>query len=119
MDGGDEALLDAEPVVRTLAIGARQLVVHEALEITVCCAGSKTSSLTPMQIMASASPDGAEMMTRFAPPAMWPAAFSRAVKMPVDSMTTSTPWSPHGIFPGSVSPRRAIFVPSTVNDPSS
>ena len=42
--------------------------MHDAFEITVCCAGSKTSSFTPMQIMASASPLGAEMTTRFAPP---------------------------------------------------
>src|SRR5919205_1038814 len=44
--------------LRTLAIGARQFVVHDALEITVCWAASKTWSLTPMQIMASASADG-------------------------------------------------------------
>ncbi len=48
----------------TLAIGARQFVVHDAFEITVCCAGSYTASFTPMQIVASASPLGAEMMTR-------------------------------------------------------
>ena len=52
----------------TLAIGARQFVVHDAFEITVCAAASKTSSFTPMQIIASASPLGAEMTTRFAPP---------------------------------------------------
>ena len=46
----------------TFAIGARQFVVHDAFEITVCAAGSKTESLTPMQIMASASPLGAEMI---------------------------------------------------------
>ena len=46
----------------TLAIGARQFVVHDAFEMTVCCVGSNTSSFTPMQIIASASPDGAEMI---------------------------------------------------------
>ncbi len=55
-----------------------------------------------MQIIASASPDGAEMMTRLAPPFRWAAAFSRAVKSPVDSMTMSTPLSPHGISDGSL-----------------
>jgi hypothetical protein len=33
--------------LRTLAIGARQLVVHDAFEITWWAAGSNTSSLTP------------------------------------------------------------------------
>ena len=48
----------------TFAIGARQLVVHDAFEITVCVAASNTASFTPMQIVASASPLGAEMITR-------------------------------------------------------
>ncbi len=54
-----------------------------------------------MQIIASASPEGAEMMTRLAPPFRCAAAFSRAVNSPVDSMTMSTPLSPHGISAGS------------------
>ena len=58
----------------TLAIGARQFVVHDAFEITVCSHGSYTESLTPMQIVASASPLGAEMTTRLAPPSRCPAA---------------------------------------------
>ena len=38
---GDEALLDAEACrSSTLASGARQFVVHDAFEITVCSAGS-------------------------------------------------------------------------------
>jgi hypothetical protein len=53
---------------RTLAKGARQFVVHDAFEITCCAAGSKTWSLTPRQMVASASPLGAEIMTRRAPP---------------------------------------------------
>ena len=84
----------------TLAIGARQFVVHDAFEMTVCASASYTSSFTPMQIVASASPVGAEMMTRLAPPSRCAAAFSRAVNSPVDSITTSTPWSPHGISAG-------------------
>ena len=54
-----------------------------------------------MQIIASASPDGAEMTTRLAPPfEVRGRAFSRAVNSPVDSITMSTPLSPHGISAG-------------------
>ena len=49
----------------TLTMGTKQLVVHEALETTTSRAGSNSSSLTPMTKVASASADGAEMMTRF------------------------------------------------------
>ena len=52
----------------TLASGARQFVVHDAFEMTVCSAASYALSFTPMQTMTSASPDGAEMITRLAPP---------------------------------------------------
>ena len=74
---------------KTFASGARQLVVHDAFEITVCCAGSNTESLTPMQMVASASPLGAEITTRPTLPPRCFAAFSRPVNRPVDSMTTS------------------------------
>ena len=97
----------------TFAIGARQFVVQDALEMTECFAASYTESLTPMQIMASASPLGAEMITFLAPPSRWPAAFSRAVKRPVDSITTSTPWSPHGISAGSMTSSLTTSAPST------
>ncbi len=53
--------------------------------------------------MASGSVAGAEITTFFAPPARCLAAFSRSVKRPVDSSTTSTPSSPHGSTAGSVS----------------
>ncbi len=99
----------------SLDMGARQLVVQEALEMTVCWEASNTSSFTPMQIMASESPDGAEMMTRLAPPCRCAAALSRAVKMPVDSMTTSTPCSPHGISAGSFDSSLRTSFPSTEN----
>ena len=53
----DEALLDAEARrAAPCASGARQLVVHDAFEITVCFAGSYAPSFTPMQIITSASP---------------------------------------------------------------
>src|SRR6266568_2120662 len=51
----------------TLAIGATQFVVQEALDRTWCAAGSYASSLTPITIVMSSSLAGAEMMTFFAP----------------------------------------------------
>ncbi len=54
----------------TFAIGARQLVVQEALEMMVCFAGSYVSSLTPITMVMSSFLAGAEMMTFLAPPSM-------------------------------------------------
>ncbi len=63
-----------------LTIGARQLVVQLALEITVCAAFS-VPWLTPYTMVASTSlPPGAEMMTFFAPPFRCAEAFSLLVK---------------------------------------
>jgi len=45
-------------------MGTKQLVVHDALEMTTWASGSKSPSLTPTTKVASASPDGPEMMTR-------------------------------------------------------
>ena len=101
----------------TLIMGTKQLVVHEALETTRCFAGSKVSSLTPITKVASAPLLGAETMTRGAPASRWAAAFSRAVKKPVDSMTTSTPRSAHGSALGSRSARIWMRVPSTSMPP--
>lgn len=69
----------------TLARGARQLVVHEAFEMTGI---SDLYSLlfTPMTNI-GASAEGAEMTTFFAPPLMCADAFSVVVKTPVDSTT--------------------------------
>ena len=58
------------------------------------------------------------MITRLAPPSRWAAAFSRAVKSPVDSITTSTPCSFHGISAGSLTSSFLTSWPSTEN-PSS
>src|SRR2546430_7340702 len=58
------------------------------------------------------------MITRSAPPRRCPAAASRAVNTPVDSMTTSMPWSPQGISAGSRSSSFLISLPSTENPPS-
>src|SRR5690606_8149207 len=85
---------------RTLAIGARQLVVHEALEITVSVAFN-TLWLTPYTTVASTSVPGAEMMTFFAPALRCRPAFSLLVKIPVHSYTTSTFNSAQGSLAGS------------------
>ena len=61
------------PTPLTLAKGARQLVVHEALDTMVSLEGSYFSLFTPITYM-GASPEGAVMMTRLAPPTMWAAA---------------------------------------------
>src|SRR6266511_5046163 len=85
----------------TLATGARQFVVHDALEITVFYAGSNIFSFTPMQIVRSASFDGAEMITCSTPLRRCREAFSFDVKRPEDSMMISAPTSPHGMSAGS------------------
>ena len=54
----------------TLATGARQLVVHEALEMTWCSAGLYAESLTPMQIVMSSFFAGAVITTLRAPASM-------------------------------------------------
>ncbi len=81
--------------LRALAIGARQLVVHDALEITVWAVGSYCSWFTPMTMVMSSLVAGAEMMTFLAPPSMCARALVASVKKPVDSMTTSAPTSAH------------------------
>jgi hypothetical protein len=48
---------------RTLTIGARQLVVHDAFEMTWWAVASKSTSLTPITNVASASLQGADTMT--------------------------------------------------------
>merc|ERR1719198_1429081 len=85
-----------------LTIGARPLVVHEAHETTGMVAGSYSSVLTPTTMVGvSASLEGAEMMTFFAPPSMCFMHAGVSRKAPVDSHTYSTPREPHGISVGS------------------
>src|SRR4051794_40627579 len=98
---------------RTLIIGTKQLVVHEAFDTTRWAAGSKVSSLTPITNVASAPVAGAEMITRGAPASRCAAALARSVKKPVDSTTTSTPRSPHGSSFGSRSAVILRSLPST------
>jgi hypothetical protein len=47
----------------TLTMGTKQLVVQEALDTTLCLAGSNVSSLTPITNVASAPLEGADTMT--------------------------------------------------------
>ena len=84
-----------------LAIGARQFVVHEALEMMLSVAGSYSPSFTPMTTVTSSPLAGAEMMTFLAPASRCFFAASALVKKPVDSITMSTPRSPQGSRPGS------------------
>ena len=61
-------LHDAEGVVEHLDHGTKQLVVHEALETTTCVVGVEVVVVDARSTkVASASVDGAEMMTRLAP----------------------------------------------------
>jgi len=95
------------------ATGAKQLVVQEALETTLC-SGVSTSSLTPYTTVASASGLGAEISTRPAPAARCLAAASRLVNRPVHSITRSTPSDSQGSAAGSRSERMAMRWPSTL-----
>src|SRR5215203_904950 len=98
----------------TLAIGARQLVVHEATETTWCFPFSYALSLTPITSVASAPFEGAETATTRAPAVRCAAALSRSVNRPVASSTTSTPSSFHGSSAGSLTLRIRIVFPETL-----
>ena len=98
----------------TLATGAKQFVVQDAIEITLCFAGSYSFSFTPKTIVISSFVAGAEIITFLAPAAMWALAFSASVKKPVDSTTTSTPISFQGNCAGSFSAKNFIFLPFTI-----
>src|SRR5919202_2186602 len=103
----------------TLATGARHFVVHDALEMMWWLSGSYTSSkLTPSATVTSGSVAGAEMITLRAPASRCLAASSRLVNRPVDSITTSTPRSPHGNWAGSFSASTLTSRPSTTSAPS-
>ena len=98
---------------RTLASGARQLVVHEALE-TIRSPGSSSSSLTPSTTMRSMTSFAGTVSSTFsAPPRKCRSSFSRERKTPVDSTTRSAPSFPHGIAAGSFSAVIAVLRPST------
>src|SRR6266545_591732 len=97
----------------TLTIGARQLVVQDALEMIECAAGSYASSFTPSTRVMSSFLAGAEMITFLAPPSMCLRASSALVKNPVDSSTMSTPRSFQGSLAGSRSASPLIVLPPT------
>ena len=97
---------------RTLTIGAKQLVVHEALEM-ISWSAWMAPSLTPITTVMSAPLAGAEMTTFLAPASIWARALSASVKNPVDSSTTSTPKSPQGRLAGSRSAKMRIALPLT------
>ena len=83
------------------ANGAKQLVVHDAFEITDSLS-LYSVWLTPTTYI-GASADGAEITTFFAPPEKCAEACSVVVKTPVDSTTTSTFALSHLIIAGSLS----------------
>src|SRR5438270_13401403 len=92
----------------TLATGARQLVVQEALETMWCLAGSYLPSFTPRTIVMSSFLAGAEMMTFFTGPRRCFFACSASVNFPVDSITTCAPTDSQLIAAGSFSEKTLI-----------
>src|SRR5262245_29584658 len=84
----------------TLATGARQFVVHEAL--LMICSPAYFVWLTPNTNIGVSSFDGADRITFFAPAARCFFAVSLERKSPVDSTTTSTPSSLHLSSAGSL-----------------
>src|ERR1035441_8886276 len=77
----------------TLAMGARQLVVQDALEITWCFAGSYLSSLTPNTMVMSSLLAGALMMIFFTGPRRCCLASSSWVNLPVEKVISTPPAS--------------------------
>ena len=103
---------------RTLATGARQLVVHEALE-TMLCAGVRIESLTPSTMIASTSSLGGTVrMTFFAPARRWGSSLARSRRTPVASITTSAPVAAHGRSAGSRWALSGMRRPATTSAPS-
>src|SRR5271157_422170 len=100
--------------LRTFAIGARQFVVQEALEITLCFVGSYLSSFTPNTMVMSSLVAGAVMMTFFTGPRKCCFADSALVNLPVDSMTTCAPTDAQSSLEGSFSAKTRMVFPSTV-----
>ena len=105
--------LIVQPSWTTLAASARQFVVQLALLMTFCVAKLNSLWFTPYTNVASAPSHGADTMTSGAPASRCMAALSREVKMPVLSMTTSTPRSPQGSDLGSRSLSTRSSLPST------
>ena len=98
---------------RTLTTGARQFVVQQALEMTLCLAASYLSSFTPRTMVTSSLVAGAEMMTFLTVVPRWALALVASVKRPVDSTTICAPTEAQSSLAGSRSAKTLIFLPST------
>src|SRR5699024_5364666 len=81
---------------RTLAMGARQLVVQEALDTKVM-SEVYLLWLTPMTNMGVSSLEGAPMTTCLAPASMWPWHRSLVRCLPVHSQIYSAPTEVQGM----------------------
>src|SRR2546421_3749948 len=92
----------------TLTIGAKQLVVQDAFEMTLCLLASYLSWLTPNTSVTSSFLAGAEMMTFFTGPRRCFFASLASVNRPVDSITTCAPTLSHGNAAGSFSLKTLI-----------
>src|SRR6266545_6573489 len=75
----------------TLATGARQLVVQDALEMMLCLARSYILSFTPSTSVTSSFLAGAEMMTFLTGPRICLQASLPSVNRQVDSTTICAP----------------------------
>ena len=100
----------------TLAIGAKQLVVHEAFE--TISSPSYLSKLTPQTNIGVSSLEGALNTTCLAPAVMCLRAVSSVRNKPVDSTTTSTSISFHFKSSGLRSAVTRITLSLTTNCPS-
>ena len=99
----------------TLARGAKQLVVQEALE-TIVCSAVISWWFTPITNI-GASAEGAEIATFLAPAVMCFCAPSSVVKIPVQSITTSAPTASHLRSSGLRSELMRISFPLTTKLP--
>ena len=97
----------------TAAIGAKQLVVQEAAEITVSLP-SKMLWFTLNTTVFTSLPPGAEITTLRAPARTCASAFSLLVKKPVHSKTTSIPKSFQGNSSGLALANTLISLPLTI-----
>src|ERR1700726_5143157 len=102
----------------TLATGARQFVVHEAFETTLCFAASDVFSFTPRTNVASTSVAGAEIIPFFTGPRICLRASLPEVNSPVDSTTIEAPTEGQLICAGSFSLKTLKLLQSTEIDSS-
>src|ERR1019366_7598326 len=107
----------------TLAIGATQLVVQDALDRTWCVAGSYASSLTPITIVRSSSLAGTVLSTvsylsRCAIVAMSPRSLAATISMPRSpSEALAARQKLRPMRPNPLIPTRIVTVPNLLVDP--